>query len=503
MGKPIKNVMLVQPESTGGNFEYVAIPRQGTLFLSGALRDHEGPYIYDRQIWFEDWSGLIDPVHDLEDTDILLISALVNEAPRAYEIAAQARAAHPNLIIIGGGPHMGPLPEEAIREGKFDVIAQREAEDIIGPLCDIMLSYHGDYRYTMLEQIPGITFQVNGKLGRSLRPRQKLVPPDFVKLPDFDAVRDLTPQHPIMAGVLETVRGCVERCDFCQVIKQFLGYRRISFETELARIQQLQDMADRGLIYRAKNGDFSVFITDDLHPPPLRARKFRQERLERSRRWKGHTEHIQFVCQTRAELGQDPELMDALYEAGIRMLYIGVESADAENLKLVHKRQEPEQVHRDLVELNKRFRVVAMTIIGLPNDTEEKIMEMADWVRTVSLYQTANLLTPLPETNNWTALQPLDADGSLLPEGKMRPYQLYTGKQFVHKDEVYRTPEGELVLHPVPRARLIRSWSMADSRRIYDRYYSRLKPIDKMYEHLAYRTGFIANRQRVIAERAG
>jgi len=503
MGKQLKNVMLVQPESTGGNFEYVAIPRQGTLFLAGALRDYDGKYLYDRQVWFEDWSGLIDPVRDLDGTDILMVSALVNEAPRAYQIAAQARAAHPNLIIVGGGPHMGPLPEEAIREGKFDVIVQREAEDILGPLCDVLLSYQGDYRYTMLEQIPGITFQVDGKLGRSLQQRPRMVPPDFVKLPDYDAVRDLTPQHPIMAGVLETVRGCVEHCDFCQVIKQFLGYRRVSFETELARIAQLQDMADRGLIYRSKDGGYSVFITDDLHPPPLRARKFREQRLERSRRWKGHTEHMQFVCQTRAELGQDPEMMDALQEAGVRMLYIGVESADAENLKLIHKRQEPQQLQHDLAELNKRFRVVAMTIIGLPNDTEEKIMAMADWVKTVSLYQTANLLTPLPETNNWTALQPLDEDGSVLPPGKMRPYHLYTGKQFVHKDEVYRTPEGELLLHPAPGAKLIRSWSLADSRRIYNAYYNRLKPIDKMYAHLAHRTGFIASRDRVIQERAG
>ena len=32
-----KRVVLLQPRSTGGNFEYVAIPRQGTLFLSAAL----------------------------------------------------------------------------------------------------------------------------------------------------------------------------------------------------------------------------------------------------------------------------------------------------------------------------------------------------------------------------------------------------------------------------------------------------------------------------------
>ena len=33
----IKRVMLLQPASAGGNFEYVAIPRQGMLYLSAAL----------------------------------------------------------------------------------------------------------------------------------------------------------------------------------------------------------------------------------------------------------------------------------------------------------------------------------------------------------------------------------------------------------------------------------------------------------------------------------
>ena len=78
----IKRVVLVQPRSPGGNFEYVAIPRQGMLFLSGALAQWDGPYLYERDIWFEDRSGKIDPEKDLEGVDILLISALINEVPR-------------------------------------------------------------------------------------------------------------------------------------------------------------------------------------------------------------------------------------------------------------------------------------------------------------------------------------------------------------------------------------------------------------------------------------
>jgi hypothetical protein len=99
-----KRVMLVQPRSTGGNFEYVAIPRQGMLFLSGALAQWseraDAPYRYERVIWFEDRSGRIDPIEDLRDYDVLCITALVNETPRAYWNARGPSCEYPQLVIV-------------------------------------------------------------------------------------------------------------------------------------------------------------------------------------------------------------------------------------------------------------------------------------------------------------------------------------------------------------------------------------------------------------------
>jgi radical SAM superfamily enzyme YgiQ (UPF0313 family) len=167
------------------------------------------------------------------------------------------------------------------------------------------------------------------------------------------------------------------------------------------------------------------------------------------------------ICQCRTEVGQDPEIVDAMQNAHIKMLYVGVESDNAENLKLVNKRQEPGQAHKDLVALKKDgFAVVAMTIIGLPYDTEDSIMAMADWITEISRYQTANLLTPLPATANWKDLKPLNAEGELLQEGEMRPYHLYTGRQFVHYDE---------------------RWTLQESQELYDKYTARLKPVDDLY----------------------
>ena len=458
----IKRVVLFQPASAGGNFEYVAIPRQGLLFLSGALAQWEGPNVYEREIWFEDRSGLIDPDKDLEGVDILMVTALINEAPRGYQIAKLAKLHHPELITIGGGPQMSPLAEEAFNNGDFDVIVQREGEDIIGQLSDVLLEHRGSDRDQYLAKIPGISYRKDGGIVQTNR--QGLVSPDFVELPDFRSIKDLNSGNPMVGAVIETIRGCTESCTYCQVIQQFLGYRMISREVEFKRLAQLRDLAADGLVHTSRNGTFQVFISDDLHAPPLRAVKFRDERLTRLQGWNGHTDGMNMICQVRAEVGQDPELITAMQNANIKMVYVGVESDNAENLIAVNKRQEPGQMHKDLHYINEAgLTVVAMTIIGLPFDTEKSIMDLADWVTTVSKYQTVNFLTPLPATSNWESLVPLDENGELLAEGAMRPYHLYTGRQFVHQDK---------------------RWTMQESRDLFDRYSAKLNPVDDVYRRV-------------------
>jgi len=464
-----KRVVLLQPRSTGGNFEYVAIPRQGTLFLSAALdkwsQREDAEFRYEREIWFEDRSGKIDPNYDLADADMLLVTALINETPRAYQVAREAKLYHPNLIVLGGGPQMGPLPEEAMRETGMDCIVQREAEDVIGPLCDLFMKFKGADLKAELNKLNGIAFMEDDHLVQ--QPFRRMIDSDYIDLPDYASIRDLTRANPMAAGVLETSRGCTESCTYCEVIEQFVGYRMVKPETEHKRLAQLERMAADGLVYRWPDGNIRVFISDDLHSPPKRAVKFRNDRLARAKSWETRTQGMRFISQNRAELGSDPELVDAFLKAGIEMLYVGVESSSAENLKAIHKRQEPDQMHKDLVALKEAgFRVVAMTIIGLPFDTEDSIMELAQWVTGISHYQTANLLTPLPATINWpnehgTGLTLLDRDGSILSEGKMPPYELFTGRQFVHYDK---------------------RWTMQESRELYQRFIDRLKPIDRLYE---------------------
>ena len=101
-----------------------------------------------------------------------------------------------------------------------------------------MLTYRGSQRDGYLDKLPGISFRRDGHIVQTRR--VGLVDPDFVELPDFSSIKDLTVANPMAGGVIETVRGCTEKCTYCQVIQQFLGYRLIKRETEMKRLQQLR-----------------------------------------------------------------------------------------------------------------------------------------------------------------------------------------------------------------------------------------------------------------------
>ena len=78
---------------------------------------------------------------------------------------------------------------------------------------------------------------------------------------------------------------------------------------------------------------------------------------------------------------------------------------------------------------------------------------------------------------------PLDEDGSLLPPGKLRPYHLYTGRQFVHYDE---------------------RWTLQQSRELFDRYTAKLRPVDSLYERIYRQIRARGQKERVaIATRVG
>ena len=90
-----------------------------------------------------------------------------------------------------------------------------------------------------------------------------------------------------------------------------------------------------------------------------------------------------------------------MYDAGLRAIKVGIESADQEILKNL-KRKPPSLEHQDRV-LNyaesKKIKVAAFYIVGLLDDTVESMeLTLQQAIQLNTSYANFNLCTPLPGT---------------------------------------------------------------------------------------------------------
>lgn len=137
-----------------------------------------------------------------------------------------------------------------------------------------------------------------------------------------------------MAGSCQTTRGCPYACEFCDVVA-FLGHAATHKPVDrvLAELDSLQAAGVR-----------QVFISDDNLTVNRRyARELLGAVAERSARWSGPME---FSTQASIDLARGPELMDLCVAAGLRHLFVGVETPNRDSLAQSGKVQ---NVRTDLV----------------------------------------------------------------------------------------------------------------------------------------------------------
>ncbi len=132
----------------------------------------------------EEESDHVDPD---QECDLVAISCMTANAPRAYELCAEFRKRGKTVVL--GGVHPSILPEEALQYANSVVVG--EAEGVWETLLD-------DFQHNKLKR----TYQnPNPDL-------QKYVPKDFSTVVNKSTFHII----PIM-----TTRGCPYECDFCCV----------------------------------------------------------------------------------------------------------------------------------------------------------------------------------------------------------------------------------------------------------------------------------------------
>lgn len=298
----------------------------------------------------------------LLDKDIVGISILSFNQEWAKCVISDIRGLNPTIPIIGGGPDLSLRPR--LFDGT-DVCVIGEAESRIVEIMDNILNGGN------LSQCKGVIFR-DKKTGEIKEGLEYQVDTDLDNI-RFPVRHLLKNRYGLLRkkniATIITSRGCPFNCKFCaHNAAVFWNYRERSAENVLDEIQEIYD-----------NGYEILGIVDDnFTANRRRVLKIMDGIIKRRIK-------LAIALEGRVD-GVDEEVYSVMKEAGVRVVYFGLESGNQDILDFYHKRTTVEQNQR-AVELADKVGIVSVGtfIIGAPIEKEEHLQRTIDFAYSIPL----------------------------------------------------------------------------------------------------------------------
>ncbi|MFH0916719.1 MAG: radical SAM protein, partial [bacterium] len=336
---------------------------------------------------------------DVLSSDLVGISTTTSTAIRAYRYAQRVRDAGIPTVI--GGPHVTFLADEAM--DFCDYVVRNEGEVTL-----IELVEHLQGRGS-LDDILGLTYRAKDGEVVHNPARPLLTSLGDLPWPDMSLVVGGGQVHP--TPVLAS-RGCPFGCEFCSVVLMF--GRRVRTIEPAEVVKHIKRLKPEKLFFYDDN-----FLISKRRGKELLAQMIR-EKLE-----------VPFFAQIRVDSvykdGKvDQELLDLLWNAGCRIVYLGLESVNPATLKEYHKESSIDDMAGGLEALAKRgIKTHGMFVFGADSDTPESLRNTAAFATQHGLNSVQFLaLTPLPGTRQTAQFE---AEGRIFTKN----WSLYDGHHVV------------------------------------------------------------------------
>jgi radical SAM superfamily enzyme YgiQ (UPF0313 family) len=319
-----------------------------SLYVAAAMP----PYV-ETQIVDED----VEPVNFDSDADLIGISFMTFNAPRAYEIADRFRQEKGKTVILGGY-HPTFMPQEAIQHS--DAICIGEAEGNVPQMIE-------DF--------------VSGKL----KPFYESNPLHLKGLPVPD--RSLIKKSAyITPDAVQATRGCPNRCKFCSVTSFFKHTFRTRPVNEV--IEELKTLKS-----------YVIFMDDNIIANTEYAQELFSKMIPLRKRW---------LSQCGINIADNDELLRLASASGCRGLFIGLESITQENLTDCNKTYN--RTNRYVRAIEKIHSTGIGVFVGIvfgmdwdKSDVFEKTLNFLDESKVDALQ--ATILTPFPGTRLFTEME--------------------------------------------------------------------------------------------------
>ena len=375
---------LYDPQAVWGSAktEQGYIPPMGTIAVYNWLR-HRGYNVDLIDTQFND----ISPEElrtrlNHEQYDIVALPSFTPTADFVFQTARIVKGVLPNSKVVFGGIHASTLPKACMDQcPDCDFIIRHEAEHTMDEFLSAFAS--GDHDWS---QIQGLCYRDKNDqcVINSQRPfirNLDSLPAGFysdIELAQYvpHATQYLRlPSYPVI-----TQRGCPYSCTYCQAA-QILGKKTRFFSVDRV-IEELK-------ILKYEKGAKGVFFQDSTFTIK---KKWTMELMNRMVK---EDLGLLWSCTTRTDR-VDPELLDAMFSAGGRQIFLGIESGNQESLDLVKKGVTVEQQTQGVKWIREAgFRYLCSFIICLPNETEEMVQNTIDYAKSLGGH-TGMFYLPVP-----------------------------------------------------------------------------------------------------------
>jgi radical SAM superfamily enzyme YgiQ (UPF0313 family) len=403
----MKRLLLVNPVGQASGYllsKFSTIPPMSLAYIAAVT-----PSDWEVKIADENFGRL-----EVEDADLVGISAFTSNINRAYEISRTYRKRGIKVVI--GGIHASMLPDEALQY--VDAVVIGEAEQIWGKVIEDFENNRLSGKYLG----PRVDLTKN-----AVRPRRDLIDPRYL----FQSI--------------QTSRGCPFDCNFCTVSK-YLGkeFRQRSADDVLDELQEIE-------------GEYLFFLDDNLIGHSRESIKRAKDifagmiKLGLNKKW---------WMQTSIDSTKDEEVLKLAADAGCMFAFIGFETINEMTLKGMKKginlKIGVDNYKKVVSALHYHgIGVVGAFIIGNDHEAPLYYRQLAKFLfrSGIDVVQMA-ILTPLPGTVFMNQMEkedrllytnfPEDWDKYRLsyvvrqPEG-VEPETIYIGDNYV-KHHIYSFP---------------------------------------------------------------
>jgi radical SAM superfamily enzyme YgiQ (UPF0313 family) len=259
---------------------------------------------------------------------------------------------------------------------------------VIGKLASVIPSIYSDADFIIIGEPEHALLNIKDEIPTGNIVSDEMGNMDELPFPDWDpfpykkfSYFPVLKRKPIF--FMETSRGCPHLCIYCPYTVK-CGYRVREVEKVVDEIEYLVSKYPvKGIVFR---------------DPMFSMNKKRTKRLANEIVKRGVK--VNLVCETRLDR-LDEETLDALKEAGLKAVEVGIESANVDILKKASRKPAEIEHQERIVNYCRKIgvNVIAFYILGFPDDNEKTILRTIEYAKKRDTFAAQfTIFTPYPGT---------------------------------------------------------------------------------------------------------